>query len=106
LIIRAKALIREGKLKPGSELFVFTDNSMAERTYYKGSLSSPKLHQMILELRKMEMSGKFIIHFIWILGKRMIAQGSDGLSRGDFSSGVMSEWSALPQTPAIGQRGL
>jgi hypothetical protein len=90
LIIRAKALIQEGKLKPGSELFVFTDNLVAERTYYKGSLSSPKLHQMILELRKMEMSGQFIIHFFWILGKRMIAKGSDSLSRGDFSSGVMS----------------
>jgi hypothetical protein len=107
LIIRAKALIREGKLKPGSELFVFTDNSVAERTYYKGSSSSPKLHQMILELRKMEMSGQFIIHFIWISGKRMIAQGSDGLSIGDFSSGLQrsNEWSALPQTLAIRQRG-
>jgi hypothetical protein len=37
LIIRTKALIREGKLKEGSELFVFTDNSVAERTFYKGS---------------------------------------------------------------------
>jgi hypothetical protein len=45
---------------------------------------------MVLELRKMEMSGQFIIHFIWISGKQMISQGSDGLSRGDFSSGVMS----------------
>jgi hypothetical protein len=45
---------------------------------------------MILELRKMEMEGQFIIHLIWIAGKRMIAQGSDGLSRGDFSSGVMN----------------
>jgi hypothetical protein len=90
LIIRAKALIQEGKLKPGLELFVFTDNSVAERTHHKGSSSSPKLHQMILELRKMEMSGQFIIHFIWIAGKRIIAQGSDRLSRGDFSSGVMS----------------
>jgi hypothetical protein len=90
LIIWTKALIREGKLKEGSELFVFTDNSVAERTLYKGSSSSLKLHHMILELRKMEMEGQFIIHFIWIAGKSMIAQGSDGLSRGDFSSGVMN----------------
>jgi hypothetical protein len=99
LIIRAKALIREGKLKPGSELFVFTDNSVAERTYYKGSSSSPKLHQMIRELMIMEMPGQFIIHFIWISGKRMIAQGSDGLSRGDFSSGVMSGQHFLKHLP-------
>jgi hypothetical protein len=90
LIIWTKALIREGKLEKGSELFVFTDNSVAERTYYKGSLSSLKLQQMILELSKMGIEGQFIIHFIWIAGKRMIAQGSDGLSRGDFSSGVMN----------------
>jgi hypothetical protein len=99
LIIWAKALIREGKLKPGLELFVFTNNLVAERTYYKGSLSSPKLHQMILELRKMEMLGQSIIHFIWISGKRMITQGSDGLSRGDFSSGVMSGQHFLKHLP-------
>ena len=99
LIIRTKALIRDGKLKTGSELFVFTDNSVAERTFYKGSSTSLKLHQMILELRKMEMEGQFIIHFIWISGKRMIAQGSDGLSRGDFSSGVMNGQHFLDQLP-------
>jgi hypothetical protein len=98
LIILTKALIREGKLKKGSELFVFADNSVAERTFYKGSSSSLKFHQMILELRKMEMEGQFIIHFIWIAGKRMkIAQGSDGLSRGDFSSGVMNRQNFLDQ---------
>jgi hypothetical protein len=99
LIIRTKALIREGKLKKGSELLVFTDNSVAERTYYKGSSFSLKLYQMILELRKMEMEGQFIIHSIWIAGKRMIAQGSDGLSRGDFSSGVMNGQHFLDQLP-------
>ena len=36
------------------------------------------------------MAGKLIIHFIWIAGTRMIAQGTDGLSRGEFSSGVMA----------------
>jgi len=99
LIIRTKALIRDGKLKTGSELFVFTDNMVAESTYYKGSSSSLKLHQMVLELRKMEMEGQFIIHFIWISGDRMIAQGSDGLSRGDFSSGVMNGQHFLDHLP-------
>jgi hypothetical protein len=54
---------------------------------------------MVLELRKMKMSGQFIIHFIWISGKRMISQGSDGLSRGDFSSGVMSGQHFLKHLP-------
>ena len=55
---------------------------------YKGSSKSPLLHQMVLDLRKMEMIGDIIVHFVWISGKRMIRQGTDGLSRGDFSSGV------------------
>ena len=29
------------------------------------------------------------MHFMWISGKRMISQGTDGLSRGDLLSGVM-----------------
>jgi hypothetical protein len=37
----------------------------------------------------MEMEGELIIHFVWIAGKRMIAQGTDGLSRGELSSGGM-----------------
>jgi len=45
---------------------------------------------MVLDLRKNEMVGDIIVHFVWISGKRMIWQGSDGLSRGDFSSGVMA----------------
>ena len=47
---------------------------------------------MIVGLRKLEMNGDLIIHFISISisGKRTIAQGTDGLSRADLSSGVMS----------------
>ena len=44
---------------------------------------------MILELQKMELDGELIIHFIWISRKHMIAQGTDGVSRADLSSGVM-----------------
>jgi len=47
------------------------------------------LHQMVLDLRKMEMVGDIIVHFVWISGKRMIRQGTDGLLRGNFSSGVL-----------------
>ena len=36
------------------------------------------------------MNSDLIIHFIWISGKRMIAQGTDVLSREDLSSGMMS----------------
>lgn len=36
------------------------------------------------------MRGDLLVHVIWISGKRMIAQGSNGLSRGDNSSRVMA----------------
>ena len=36
------------------ELFVFTDNSVFESTWYKGHSSSRKLNDMILELRMVE----------------------------------------------------
>ena len=57
---------------------------------YRGSSKSRLLHNMVLDLRKMAMVGDIIVHFVWISGERMIHQGTDGLSRGDFSSGIMA----------------
>jgi hypothetical protein len=90
LVIRLKRMVASGELEKGAEVLVFTDNAVAESTYFKGSSKNSKLHQLILGLRKMEMEGELIIHFVWIAGKRMIAQGTDGLSRGEPSSGVMA----------------
>ena len=89
LVRRLKIMLEEERLEQGSEVFVFTDNSTFERTYRRGLSTSKLLHEVILELRKIKMSGKLILHVIWFSGRRMIHQGSDGLSRGDFSSGVM-----------------
>ncbi len=72
----------------GHELFLFTDNQVAERAYYKGSSSSRTLFELVLRLRKIEMEGRLILHVIHISGKRMIACGIDGLSRGDTSEGI------------------
>ena len=76
LVIRLKRMLKDGALTEGMEVFVFTDNQVAESTYFKGSSKNSKLHQLILRLRKLEMAGKLIIHFIWIPGTRMIAQGT------------------------------
>jgi hypothetical protein len=99
LVIRLKRMVASGELAKGSEVWVFTDNMVAERTYFRGSSNNSKLHQLIFGLRKMEMEGDLIIHFVWIAGKRMIAQGTDGLSRGELSSGVMSGKDFLPYLP-------
>ena len=82
-------MAKSGQIERGSEVFVFTDNRVMESTYFKGSSSSSKLHELIVELRKMEMEGQFIIHIIWVAGTRMIKQGADALSRGEFSNPAM-----------------
>jgi hypothetical protein len=81
------------------EIFMFTDNSTAEAAFFKGSSSSELLFELVLRLRKLEMSGDCIIHMIHVAGTRMIHQGTDGLSRGDKTSGVMAGDSMLSFIP-------
>lgn len=69
---------------------MFTDNSTAESCYCKGSSSSELLHELVLGLRKIELDHCFILHVVHVSGTRMIAQGTDGLSRGSFLEGVMA----------------
>ena len=89
LINAIKSASSKGLLKD-SELFVFTDNIAAESTFYKGTSSSKRLFELTLELRKLQMNNSLSLYLIHIAGKRMIAQGTDGLSRGASYLGVMS----------------
>ena len=73
-----------------AELWIFTDNSTAESCFYKGSSTSPLLHELILRLKRAEMEYGFSLHFVHIAGTRMIAQGTDGLSRGMLLEGVLT----------------
>ncbi len=82
-----------------SEVWIFTDNSTAESVFWKGHSSSPRLNELALRLRQLEMGGKIKIHMVHIAGTRMIAQGTDGLSRGDATEGVMTGQSILNFIP-------
>jgi hypothetical protein len=74
----------------GVEVFLFTDNSTAEAACARGSSSSRSLFELVKRFKLMEMMYKTRIHVIHVSGKRMIAQGADGLSRGCLSGeGVM-----------------
>ena len=73
----------------GAEIFIFTDNSTAERAFFKGTSKSKILHQLVLRLRILEMKSKIKIHFVHVSGTRMQGQGSDALSRGNLTEGVM-----------------
>ena len=84
----------EGQLS-NVELWLFTDNSTAESCYYKGSSTSPLLHELILRLRKVEIDIGFRLYMVHVAGTRMIAQGTDGLSRGMLLEGVLTGKSML-----------
>ena len=74
----------------GKEIFLFTDNSTSEAAYYSGSSSSEKLFNLVLRVKKLEMTKLAKIHIIHVAGERMKEQGSDGLSRGNLNVGVMA----------------
>jgi hypothetical protein len=82
--------IDSGTIPAGTELFLFTNNFVTERAFHQGTSSSKTLFELVLRLHRLEMEGKLFIHLIWVAGTRMIAQGTDGASRGDLSNGVMS----------------
>ena len=83
----------------GIEIFLFTDNSTAEAAFYKGISSAKKLFELILRLKKLELSVGCLFHVIHVSGKRMIAQGTDGTSRGDLGEGVMRGQTMLSFVP-------
>jgi hypothetical protein len=77
-----------GELK-GVEVFLFTDNSTAEAAFARGSSSNKTLFLLVKQVKLLEMSMHARIHIVHVSGKRMIVQGTDGLSRGVLSEGVM-----------------
>jgi hypothetical protein len=89
LVDTVDAEAKEGYLK-GSELCMFTDNSTAESCFYKEGSLSELLHKLVLRLRKIELDHGFILHVVHVSGMCMIAQGTNGLSRGLFLEDVMA----------------
>ncbi len=107
LTTRIEKLGAEGRLND-VELFVFTDNSSYEGTFYKGhSKTSPKLTELVRRLRMVERRYGCILHVIHIAGSRMKFSGVDGLSRGDFLEGIMAgmnPWEAIPLNKGADER--
>ena len=81
------------------EVWLYTDNFVSERAFYKGSSKNRELHGLVLRLRKLEMEVGMSLHIIHISGKRMILSGVDGLSRGDSTTGIMAGHNALSFVP-------
>lgn len=99
LVLNVEAAIRNGELKKGAELFVFTDNVVLERCFHTGRSRLKALHALIMKMHNLVMQGHIFGRFVWILGERMKQQGGDGLSRGDLSTGVLKGDDHLSHIP-------
>ena len=73
-----------------AEVFMFTDNSTVESCVAKGSSSSPKLLGLVVRLMALTSRSGVKINVFHVAGTRMIAQGTDGVSRGYLGQGVMA----------------
>jgi hypothetical protein len=51
-----------------SELWLFTVNSTAKCCFFKGELSSEKLHELVSRLRKQELDYDFTVHNVHVAG--------------------------------------
>jgi hypothetical protein len=73
----------------GTEVYLFTDNSIAKAAFCKDSSISKKLHELVTDSRemKMEFGVKFVL--CHVAGERMIHQGTDGLSEVISQKGIM-----------------
>ena len=50
LVIRLKRMVECRRIQKGTEVFICTDNQVAESTYFKGLAKSCELHEMIVGL--------------------------------------------------------
>jgi hypothetical protein len=78
---------KEGSLN-GASMFLFTDNATVEAALYKGNSSNRKLFELIVRFRKISLACNATIFVSHVAGKRMVAQGTDGISCGELKEGI------------------
>lgn len=80
----------------GAELFLYTDNSTAESTYYHGNSSNKFLFELIVKLRLLDMTSFLCLHLLHIAGTRMVSQGTDAISRGTLPTSLLHTCTLAP----------
>jgi hypothetical protein len=85
----------------GTTVFYFTDNSTTYWIAASGSSGSPGLHQLIEEIRLLELELECSLQVIHVPGLIMIDQGTDGLSRGIWMSSLQGLMDSDRMTQAI-----
>jgi hypothetical protein len=69
-------------------VFLCTDNSTVEAGLAKGNSSSRKLFELVLRVRLLQMKHRCDIVVTHVSGKRMVAQGTDGVLQEHLKEGV------------------
>jgi hypothetical protein len=82
----------------GSTVFYFTDNLVSYFIMSSGSSTSPALHKLVLQIKRLEMYLCCHLEVIHVPGKLMIHQGTDGLSRGLWMTPERTRWSSLKES--------
>jgi len=54
-----------------AEIFLFTDNAVAESAFYKGTSSNQGLFNLVLRLRQLELQYSLRLHLLHVSGRRM-----------------------------------
>jgi hypothetical protein len=98
VVLTVEQEANEGTLT-GAQMLLFTDNATVEAALYKGNSSNRKLFELIVRLRKVQMDCGATILVSHVSGKRMIAQGTDGISRGELKEGISQGASMLSFIP-------
>ena len=83
-----KGLCEDRKLK-GCELFLFTDNLVVVHAYYKDSLVSRMVFDLVLRMIKIHITWEFILTVTRISGIRVQECGMNSLSRGITAKGMI-----------------
>ena len=83
----------------GSEVNMFTDNSTVKSCASRGTSSSPKLLNLMICFQGLMTTCNVKIHIFHVAGTRMIAQGTNGVSRGYLGQGVMAGESMVAHIP-------
>jgi hypothetical protein len=74
----------------GTTVFYFTNNSTTYWIAASGSSGSPGLHQLIEEIRLLELNLECSLQVVHVPGLLMIDQGMDALSRGIWMSALQA----------------
>lgn len=82
-----------------SVIFMFTDNSTVESAIHSGRSKSPKLRSLVVRFYALQTINDCSIEVFHVAGTRMIAQGTDGISRGALNEGILDGRSMLSFVP-------